>query len=371
MKQLMEDAYEKIAFLEPKDYGNSPLIQQIGLNTPIPILVEDMVREISSREAEENIDGQAILKGMIYLLGVDPDFKYNSKYLEVLNEHKNGVLIYINQLMAQAIQRSNVTDAYIYANAKTQFDPSAQIEKNFALENIYNKHWPPSSEEEAKELSELLKEIIKNYESILEEDQKNAQANLRLAEIYKAMGQFIKSRLYYERALHQFEGEDQGAIRNALEEISNDVHLESAETYLVYGRFSDALNELDQITDTYLDPGKIYYQKGIAYDGLGDLASAEDNYKKAIEEDGAQGDYYNNYAILLSNRGKMKEALETLTIGLEINPDDKKLSYNRGSIYYYMGELKLALNDFTNANKDQDDPRLSEIINNIKQEMDQ
>ena len=86
-----------------------------------------------------------------------------------------------------------------------------------------------------------------------------------------------------------------------------------------------------------------YYRLGIIHEAKADLASAEANYRKALELDPAIVPAHVNLGILLSRQGKFDRALIELKDAVARDPEYDKALYNLGLVYADLGEPDSAL----------------------------
>ena len=84
MENLFKDELNKklknLVFIDLKeDYQLGEVNLPVGLSMPIKL--EYLIEGIKEKELEEEINLEKIVEAMIYLLGIDSDFKYRLKEL--------------------------------------------------------------------------------------------------------------------------------------------------------------------------------------------------------------------------------------------------------------------------------------------------
>lgn len=122
--------------------------------------------------------------------------------------------------------------------------------------------------------------------------------------------------------------------------------------YLVaLNRQSEAIKELREMArEKRIDPVG-FYNIGNALVRLGDIETAIDAYRKAIEQ--RKGNYaraLNNLGVLLIRQKRWDEAFEALSSALrQENFRYGEASYNLGRLHAARGETKLAINEWSRA----------------------
>jgi tetratricopeptide (TPR) repeat protein len=98
-----------------------------------------------------------------------------------------------------------------------------------------------------------------------------------------------------------------------------------------------------------------YYNRGVAYDGLGRSAEAIEDFSHAIKIRPDHAEAYNNRGAAYDRFGRGVEAIEDFSQAIKIKPDHAKAHYNRGVAYGKLGRLEEAIEDFREAIKAQPD----------------
>jgi Tfp pilus assembly protein PilF len=102
-----------------------------------------------------------------------------------------------------------------------------------------------------------------------------------------------------------------------------------------------------------------YTNLGSAYQKMGQLDRAMENYEKAIALD--PNDYlaYTNRGVIFDKIGEFDRALESYNKAVLSNPEDYKPYFNRGLLYDKMGRTTDAIDDFEMAKRlNMKDPRI-------------
>jgi signal transduction histidine kinase/ActR/RegA family two-component response regulator len=111
----------------------------------------------------------------------------------------------------------------------------------------------------------------------------------------------------------------------------------------------------------YLSKAKVYKSLGVIYEYFGDIDSAQEVYKSAIEAAEMVADVnmmtniYNPLSGLYLNEGKVEEAMELIQKSIEVKTESEDIRglafayYGRGKVYAKTREYQLAENDYKKA----------------------
>lgn len=306
---------------------------------PLPILVDD-IKKLAIEKNDIGVKSDLITKGMIYVLGCDEDFKYKDSYKEVLESLIKDLKGFV---IGTTLKAEDELDKYIYLNSYEALgikDDEILYNKLIYLENYLDKNRNKIKEEDQ---SEIIKNLLVNYEKI--EDKKiSPYANYRMGIINKAIGNYLKSKMYFEKSLENSEiledEELKTVLRREIEEISDYSNIEIAETYINYSDFDKAEEALSNVSIYYIDQSYLNFLKGFVYQSTGRIELAIEEYKRAIDLSKNREDYYNSLAICLVNLNKYQEASIILEEGIENNSSSYNLKYNLGVIYVNLNRLE-------------------------------
>lgn len=108
---------------------------------------------------------------------------------------------------------------------------------------------------------------------------------------------------------------------------------------------------------THNERAQVFYELGIIYDRLGMQTTARAMFMNALSENRRFAAAYNFIGIYFAEDGRFQEALDAFDSGLELDPDDAYVNFNRGIVLYLAGRAATALPDFITFYKaDKNDP---------------
>ena len=79
ISEFYSDKVDEIFYLELKNNDK-------GIDYPLPILKKDFVEEIKAGTFNERIEFKYFLRGIVYNLAIDNNFKYREEYFKLLKD---------------------------------------------------------------------------------------------------------------------------------------------------------------------------------------------------------------------------------------------------------------------------------------------
>lgn len=361
-KEEFKDKLKNIVFIDLKeDYQLEEAKLPRGFS--LPLKLDYLIEGIKEQELEEEISLEKIVEAMIYLLGIDSEFKYSQKYREIL---KNLNIDLKNYSMHKAFvkQEEDPLDSYIFLKGYEEVvgeDPDIIFKEANILEALYNK-----IQDDYEKSEKLLNIIIKKYNKVLNLDENYSLAYYRLAYINIALAKFIKANMYFEKFINLSNNEElKDEVRKEMEIIKNNVNYDSAKTYLSYGDYDKALNLLDNITEDFNKDESFYYTYAIANYNIADYDKAEEYGKLSVEKKTTE-ENINLLASLYAAKDEFRRAIDILKVGLEELEDSYPLNYNLGIIYLNANEKDKGIEYLAKAYKIKPTEELDNFIKNIK-----
>ncbi|SHH45242.1 hypothetical protein SAMN02745245_01369 [Anaerosphaera aminiphila DSM 21120] len=333
LKKEIEGKLKNVVFLELKrDAKVSDYV--IKKDLPLPINLENLTDGVKVSELEEKVNIDIINKAIVYLLGIDEEFKYKDEYIKILNSTVLDLKRYIISLSSKSIEEKNYIDAYIYiksSNILIKKDNDVKFIEANVLESIYNIYF---NEFEDEEKSKILNQVIKYYEEIIKEDSKFYLAYYRLGYIFRELKKYLKSKLYFEKFLN---GEDEEKyedlkteVREVLLELDDYANIETVETYLSYGKFQEAYTTLQKISDLYPEKALLHYYFSLCQYNLGFVEEALESIKISLELEKKEEQFYNQEAMCYVSMDMMDNAIGSYMVGISEIEDSYLLNYNLG-----------------------------------------
>lgn len=338
IENKIQEKLKNIVFLELKKDTeiNGHTIKK---DTPLPINLDDLMDGIKEKNYEDNINLVEINKAIVFLLGIEEDFKYKDEYIKILDHSVEDKYKYIYSLSILAKQQKSNLDSYIYLlalNSICEQTIESRFAKNNVLEALYDEYIKELSDEEK---TSILKRIILEYEKLIAEENSYAPAYYRLGYINRALEKYIKSKLYFEKFL-RFSDNDilNEEVRSVLEELEDYANIESVKTYISYGKFNEAYNLLLKVSSLYPTQDEVLYYIGLCQYNLGYIKESIESIKEAIDLNKNQEEYYNQLAISNIALGKEEEAIEVYKSAFFNIKESYLLNYNLGILLLNLGK---------------------------------
>ncbi|URN41700.1 tetratricopeptide repeat protein [Peptoniphilus genitalis] len=362
-KEEINKKLKNLVFIDLKEeYHLEDVNLPVGFS--LPIKLDYLIEGIKEKELEEEINLEKIVEAMVYLLGIDSEFKYSKEYKEILKKLKIDLKNYAMH-KAYISQEEDPLDSYIFLKGYEEVvgeDPDIIFKEANILEALYNQ----IHEEEYEKSEKLLNIIIKKYNKVLNLDENYSLAYYRLAYINLALAKYIKANMYFEKFINLSRDEElKDQVRKELEIIRNNVSFDSAKTYLSYGDYDKALNQLERISEDFDKDESFYYTYALSYYNMGDLDKAEEYGKLSVEKKTTE-ENINLLASIYAGRQEFTRSIEILELGLEEIENSYPLNYNMGIIYLNMNEKEKGLEYLEKANKLNQNKELESFIKKFK-----
>ncbi len=224
---------------------------------------------------------------------------------------------------------------------------------------LSNKFFDEGDDERGERLQELAEENLR--EALAIED--HFELHIVLAEILinrKERLDEAKDHLLRAKAL----------VTDPADDAHIELHL--GEVAFEQKRYEDALSHYQRVADFHSDSAESWANVALTYRMLGNKEEAEANYKRAIELEPDNEDYYYFLSEMYSENNQSAKAVEIIEEGLIHNPDSALLHMYLAMRYLDIGDYRQAELFIAKAERiDPDVPMgkmIREVINLMKQE---
>ncbi|GEM_PF-1590828 len=110
-----------------------------------------------------------------------------------------------------------------------------------------------------------------------------------------------------------------------------------------------AIEVLDTALDRRFENAELWFQKGLAYDALGEMLKANECYERAIKLDESHSKSYFNRGVNLAALEQFAKAIDMFNKVIELDPNSVAAWDNKGLAYLHMKEFKKARETFEEA----------------------
>ena len=340
---------EELAFITVKKEGEFHLdgyeIPKEGLN--VPIKNEVLVKGIKEKTAQDGLNSISIADAMIYIIGIDPEFRYNDEYkkfLTALEKKVNfNVRSYAGYMSRKYFELGETTDSLIYIKALVTLYPD-DIEGlyNYAIvcQEVATSY---QKDGDAKGMNAFLLEAGEKLEKIINMDENFALAYYHLGYHYYNQSQYIKAKVIWEEAIkHGLDEDIIAEIQENIGKMDYKVQYEEGYSLVFQGKFEEGLDKLLPLEEQYGDWWNLLFIIGIAYKNMGEMDRAIHYFDKILIIKPNQVDTLVELALFEASSFNMERAVELLEQAAKIK-EDPEILCNLGMAYLNTGNIDDAI----------------------------
>lgn len=188
------------------------------------------------------------------------------------------------------------------------------------------------------------------YEEALTYFEAAMEAEENIVYIQRGMGLAYMGQSNYEAALLCFHTALQNG-GNKPKDIDYDINYYMAVCYYKLGRYEEAVERYDAILALRSREVNAYVERGIVKLKLNQHDAAVEDFDKALSLSGTDYSLYIDIYTALKENGYESEGAEYLNMAVE-NNDKKMSSYDKGRLYFYLGNYTYARNYLEQARSD-------------------
>ena len=340
---------EELAFITVKKEGEFHLdgyeIPKEGLN--VPIKNEVLVKGIKEKTAQDGLNSISIADAMIYIIGIDPEFRYNEdyrKFLYALEKKVNfNIRSYAGYMSRKYFELGETTDSLIYIKALVTLYPD-DIEGlyNYAIvcQEVATSY---QKDGDAKGMNAFLLEAGEKLEKIINMDENFALAYYHLGYHYYNQSQYIKAKVIWEEAIkHGLDEDIIAEIQENIGKMDYKVQYEEGYSLVFQGKFEEGLDKLLPLEEQYGDWWNLLFIIGIAYKNMGEMDRAIHYFDKILIIKPNQVDTLVELALCEASSFNMERAVELLVQAAKIK-EDPEILCNLGMAYLNTGNIDDAI----------------------------
>ena len=351
IKAFFKDKAKHVSFIElKKQLGEDAKRLNIPGELPVPILTDELVRDIIEEKAQEEIDFKSLVKGMIYLLGSDPEFVYAGKYKTILyqlgEELEKFILWQLNTLENQ----KNIDESLVYSRGYVVlFEKSLRAHLNYGL-YLEQKAQYFRGKKAFKEADLFIDASDKVLNKLLDLEPNYPPALYKLGYHAQYQKSFIRAKIFWEKFLAFNTDEDlEIEIKSEILKMRKSVSYEEGYQMVLRGGAKEGLEKLLPLYEENNDWWNLCFMIGLAYRQLEKYEEAIDYFEKAKRYSEDNTIILNELAISKASIGLEIEAMEIFNKAIEINKMDGELYANRGMLYLTQKKMEEARSDVEKA----------------------
>ncbi|AKL94567.1 TPR repeat-containing protein [Clostridium aceticum] len=335
---------EELSFVHLK-YGAVLNIENYYLpkeGLDVPILTEELAENIKKKKESEIITVGGIIRGMVYLLGIDPNFKYKEAYTKFLYAANPQVEEYILIEGLKYLNKNRLIEAIIFFKSLVSLNPhSIKGLLNYALVLLDYRDQELNNKKKAYKL--FTAEAQEKLEELLNLDTQEPLAYYYLGFIYKDHKEFNKAKLHWEKAMEL--DLDEGLkeqTKECLFQLEDMVQYERGYEAILAGRPEVGVPLLEGLYERYQTWWNLVFFIGLGYRQLGNFHEAIQYFKKVIELKEDQLDATVELGLCYGGLGELQKAIACFHKAIEIGGEDSEILCNLAMMYMEVGDLQRA-----------------------------
>lgn len=335
---------EKLSFIHLKENAqlNIPNYKLPKGGLDFPIFTEELALNIKTKEENSIITIGGIIRGIIYLIGIDSTFKYNEEYVEFLYIANPQIEKYILKEGIQALEKEDLLNALIFFKCLVFLNPNdTKILLNYALTLIEYRDKALLNKKKTFKL--FTEEVMDKLEILLNIDSQQPLAYYYLGFIYKDKRQYKKAKVHWEKALSfNLEESIKDQLNGLLLEIEDMVQYERGYEAILSGRPQEGLLLLEELEKKHVSWWNLKFFIGLAYRKLGVFHQAIQYFNKVLAIKENQIDTLAELGICYAGLGELQKAIKTFHQAIEVEENNNELLCNLAMLYLEIGNIEKA-----------------------------
>ena len=269
----------KFVFVEFGDaFLKGTKIESFMRGVPVPLRKKD----VSEFAGGKGLMPNHIAENMAWVMGSDPQFKYNDAYVQyMLKMFNKNIVEQILKLGRDAAELKDYDNACIHFRACLCVDPT-YLHSMYSYAKVCRNMYEKSNNKEY--IGRFKAESMDYFELITELHPRFAQAYYYLGYAYLNMGLYAKAEATWKIFLRVSRApKDQKEIKNRIQQIKEPIQIEAGYTLILSGRYDDGIDILEPFMDKkYKDWWPLHYYLGVAYLQTGRTGDAVARFKNVL-----------------------------------------------------------------------------------------
>ncbi|CEH35738.1 tetratricopeptide repeat protein [Romboutsia lituseburensis] len=347
-KYILKKA-EELAFIKIKHDGEFKVdgydIPKGGLD--VPIKNEVLVKGIKEKTAQDNINAMSIADAMVFIIGIDSQFKNNDEYKKFLDAFCRKIDLdlksYMGYMSKKYFDIGEYTDSLIYLKALITMYPDD-------IDGLY--HYAIVCQEVAKQyqkdmdnnaMNKFLLDALEKLEKVIQLEDGFAPAYYHLGYHYYNQGQYLKSKVIWEEALKLGLDADLCAeVQDNIGKMDFKVQYEEGYNLIFQGKPEQGLEKLLPLEEDHPDWWNLLFMIGLAYKEMNEVEEAKKYFEKILIIKPHQVDAIVELGLCEAATFNMEKAIEHFETAAKIK-EDPEILCNLGMAYLNNGNLDDAI----------------------------
>lgn len=248
-------------------------LDDILAGVPIPVK-KDEINAVST---------ETIAKGMAFVIGCDPKFKYTDNYISYIFRVSDKSFAYA--LVAEGVENARKNE---YEHACINFRAAMLLDpENVDALYCYGRACKDAYENGENEdyVARFKAESLESFEEVTLCRPDFAEAYYFLGYGYINLGLYIKAKLTWDEFMKLSSDEEKKQeIQERLDSLNEPVEIEEGYNLILSGKLDDGITILEKYTDgKFKDWWPLWYYLGVAYSCIEEPKQAEEHLKRVLK----------------------------------------------------------------------------------------
>lgn len=274
----------KFVFVEfGEEFLKGTKIESFMRGVPVPLRKKDIGEFAGGKGLMPN----HIAENMAWVMGSDPQFKYNDAYVQyMLKMFNKNIVEQILKLGRNAAEIQDYDNACIHFRACLCVNPT-YLHSMYSYAKVCRSMYEKSNNKEY--IGRFKAESMDYFELLTELHPRFAQAFYYLGYAYLNMGLYAKAEATWKIFLKKSRAsKDIKEIKNRIEQIKEPIRIEEGYTLILSGRYEDGIDVLEPFLERkYKDWWPLHYYLGVAYQQTGRTGEAVARFKNVLTMNGS------------------------------------------------------------------------------------
>ncbi|QIB70078.1 tetratricopeptide repeat protein [Aminipila butyrica] len=253
-------------------------VAELMAGVPVPIRRGELVQIQQGQQLTAN----QLAENMIWLLGVDPQFKYGEHYLAfLLKLFRQQILDSTLREAQDAAEQGQLKKACIYFRACLRLQPDS-LEGLYGYIRVCRDMYLEGGDEDY--VGNLKAETMEYLEVLTLEHPDFGPGYYYLGYAYANLGLYAKAAITWQQYLDRSEDqEERQEIQERLTQLEGPVKIEDGCNDVLAGRYEEGIFKLEPYEkSSFSSWWPLYYYLGMAHAGLGEHQEAKKSFKHLL-----------------------------------------------------------------------------------------
>jgi len=330
--EFLSDKLDDIVFFNLKT--DIKINEKIILDkeVPIPLMIDSVKDKLNDSDPE--FTQNEIINGIIFLLGLDNEFKYKSYYKEILVNIDVNILEKIaNQILIDILDKNKISSFIKLVGIKNLGFENDLLYLNIA--RLAFEIWQKNKNENYVLISKII------FEKLINSNEEMALPYYYMGYYYYNKGEYSKGKEFWEIAIDKgLEDEYKAELVEIFHKLEGNLIYEEGYKLILNGRYDEGLEKLLSLKDEYDQWWNLYFFIGLGYRFKQEYDRALHYFEYALNLNSKNVDIMNEIGICHTMSGNNELAIEVYNKALELKLENNEILCNLGIAYLNSEDAK-------------------------------